>query len=127
VDDRDARVSLSVPADPTSIAVVRAVVASVASTLELPYDAVDDLRIAAAEACAMVLSGAEREGRLCVELTPDAAELRMRVWREGGTGAVSVDREGLGWRVIEGLTDGATVGEVDGHVAVELQVRTLAG
>ena len=46
----DEVVSLGLPADAASIAVVRAVVASVASKLALPYDAVDDLRIAAAEA-----------------------------------------------------------------------------
>ena len=45
-------------------------VASVASRLALPYDSVDDLRIAAAEACAFLLTRAEGGRRLRVELTP---------------------------------------------------------
>src|SRR5687768_17968107 len=76
VDDIDTTVNLSVPADPGSISVVRALVASVASKLDLPYDAVDDLRIAAAEAAALLLSGAEG-ARLCVDLDPDEAGLRL--------------------------------------------------
>ena len=63
MDHLDATVHLGLPADPGSIAVVRAVVASVASRLALAYDAVDDLRIAAAEASALLLSsGSEGAG-----------------------------------------------------------------
>jgi anti-sigma regulatory factor (Ser/Thr protein kinase) len=126
VDDIDTTVNLSVPADPGSISVVRAVVASVASKLDLPYDAVDDLRIAAAEAAALLLSDGAEGARLCVDLDPGEAGLRLTIWVEGSTTDLT-DREGLAWRVIEGLSDESSVRERDGGgSAIELLLRAVA-
>jgi hypothetical protein len=126
VEDIDTTVNLSVPADPGSISVVRAVVASVASKLDLPYDAVDDLRIAAAEAAALLLSDGAVGARLCVDLDPGEAGLRLTIWVEGSTADLT-DREGLAWRVIEGLSDEASVRERDGGgSAIELLLRAVA-
>jgi anti-sigma regulatory factor (Ser/Thr protein kinase) len=126
VDDIDTTVNLSVPADPGSISVVRAVVASVASKLDLPYDAVDDLRIAAAEAAALLLADGAEGARLCVDLDPGGAGLRLTIWVEGSTADLT-DREGLAWRVIEGLSDEASVRERDGGgSAIELLLRAVA-
>lgn len=127
VDDIDTTVNLSVPADPGSISLVRAVVASVASKLDLPYDAVDDLRIAAAEAAALLLSGGADGARLRVDLDPGEAGLRLTIWVEGSTTPDLSDREGLAWRVIEGLSDEASVRERDGGgSAIELRLRAVA-
>ena len=127
MDDIDTTVNLSVPADPGSISVVRAVVASVASKLDLPYDAVDDLRIAAAEAAALLLSDGAEGARLCVDLDPGEAGLRLTIWVEGSTMPDLSDREGLAWRVIEGLSDEAGVRERDGGgSAIELLLRAVA-
>jgi serine/threonine-protein kinase RsbW len=127
VDHPDATVNLGLPADPASIAVVRAVVASVASRLALPYDAVDDLRIAAAEASALLLSLGPEGSRLCVDLRPSDADLHLTIWVEGaGTAPELSRREGLAWRVLEGLADQADVREVDGSPAIELRLRTVA-
>ena len=126
MDDIDTTVNLSVPADPGSISVVRAVVASVASKLDLPYDAVDDLRIAAAEAAALLLSDGAEGARLCVDLDPGEAGLRLTIWVEGSTTDLT-DREGLAWRVIEGLSDEASVHKRDGGgSAIELLLRAVA-
>jgi serine/threonine-protein kinase RsbW len=121
-------VSLSLPADPESIALVRTMVAGVASKLALPYDAVDDLRIAAAEASAMLLTHGADGSRLRVDLVPSQADLRLTIWVEG-SGAAASDLTGsdsLAWRVIEGLADEAEVTEVHGDPAVELLVRTVS-
>lgn len=127
VDHPDATVNLGLPADPASIAVVRAVVASVASRLALPYDAVDDLRIAAAEASALLLSIGPGGSRLCVDLRPSDDDLHLTIWVEGAGAAPELSRrEGLAWRVLEGLADEADVREVDGSPAIELRLRTVA-
>ena len=126
MDDIDTTVNLSVPADPGSISVVRAVVASVASKLDLPYDSVDDLRIAAAEAAALLLSDRTEGARLCVDLDPSEAGLRLTIWVDGSMADLS-DREGLAWRVIEGLSDEASVRARDGGgSAIELLLRAVA-
>lgn len=126
VDHSNATVNLGLPADPESVAVVRAVVASVASRLALPYDAVDDLRIAAAEASALLLSFGPEGTRLCVDLQPSDADLHLTIWVEGAGAAPELAlREGLAWRVLEGLADEAGVREVDGSPAIELRLRTV--
>ena len=119
-------VSLSLPADPESIALVRTMVAGVASKLALPYDAVDDLRIAAAEASAMLLTHGADGSWLRVDLVPSQADLRLTIWVEG-SGAASdlTGSDSLAWRVIEGLADEAEVTDVDGDAAVELLLRTV--
>ncbi|MGH2629841.1 MAG: ATP-binding protein [Actinomycetota bacterium] len=119
-------VRLDLPADPESIGVVRAVVASVASRLALPYDSVDDLRIAAAEACTFLLTRADGGSRLCVELSPDTVALQLTIWVQGGGGVEpGGGRESLSWRVIEGLADHVAEVEVDGSPAIELRMRTV--
>ena len=126
MDDIDATVSLSLPADPGSISVVRAVVASVASKLDISYDSVDDLRIATAEAAALLLSHQAAGARLCVDLEPGDAGLRLTIWVEGSPTPVLSDREGLAWRVIEGLADEVVVRERDsGGSAIELLLRAV--
>lgn len=120
-------VNLGLPADPASIALVRTVVAGVASKLALPYDAVDDLRIAAAEASALLLTAGADGSRLRVDLQPSDADLVLTIWVEGaGTVPGLTDREGLAWRVIEGLADEVSVTEVDGNSAIELRLRTVS-
>jgi serine/threonine-protein kinase RsbW len=126
VVDIDTVVSMSLPADPDSISVVRAVVASVASKLDIPYDSVDDLRIAAAEAAALLLVPGGAGARLHVDLDPGDGRLRLTIWVEGSPTPDLSDREGLAWRVIEGLADEAVVHERDGGgSAIELQMRAI--
>lgn len=119
-------VSLSLPAEPESIALVRTIVSGVASNLALTYDAVDDLRIAAAEASAMLLTHGAHGSRLRVDLVPSVSDLRLTIWVEGsGTGPDIAGPDSLAWRVIEGLADEAAVTAVDGDAAVELRLRTV--
>jgi anti-sigma regulatory factor (Ser/Thr protein kinase) len=127
VEQLDRTVHLGLPTDPASIAVVRSVVASVASRLALPYDAVDDLRIAAAEAAAMLIAAGPHGSRLCVDLRPSSLDLQLTIWVEGaGEGIEIAGRDALAWRVIEGLTDGSDVSEVGGDTAIELRIRTVS-
>jgi serine/threonine-protein kinase RsbW len=121
----DGTVRLELPADPASLSVVRAVVASVASRLSLAYDSVDDLRIAAAEAGGVLLSSAAVEGQLRVELMPSETDLVLRMWVDGGAPSTITDRDGLAWRVIEGLADEASVIDMAGAPAIEMRIRTV--
>ena len=117
------KISLTVPASPSSIAIVRTVAATVAGRLEVPYDTVDDLRIAVAEACNRILTSA-----------PHAAELRLDVeWNEASLVATVSTAVSPGdqaperataweWRIIEGLTDHASEAITDGRFAIELRI-----
>lgn len=118
-------VRLDMPADPDSISIVRAVVASVASKLDLTYDSVDDLRIAAAEAAALLLTENRDHTRLLADLRTVPEGLRLALWIEGGDVTGLDDRSGIAWRVIEGLTDEANMIDVDGSRGIELIVRAV--
>jgi serine/threonine-protein kinase RsbW len=125
VDTLKGSVRLAMPADPGSISIVRAVVASVASKLDLSYDSVDDLRIAAAEASALLLSDDTPGTRLHADLESFEEGLRLALWVEGGDVAGLDERSGIAWRLIEGLTDEAEVVEIDGHQGIELRIRAV--
>lgn len=127
VTQDNATVSLGLPADAESISVVRAVVASVASRLALPYDAVDDLRIAVAEAATLLLTRGTGATRLRVDLSPHDDDLRLTVWVEGVVEDNDVAvRDSLAWRLIDGLTDEAVDTTVEDHPAIELRMRTVS-
>lgn len=125
MDTLKGSVRLAMPADPGSISIVRAVVASVASKLDLSYDSVDDLRIAAAEASALLLTAGNTGTRLYADLEPVADGLRLALWVDGGDATGLEDRSGIAWRLIVGLTDDADVIEIDGHRGIELLVRAV--
>jgi hypothetical protein len=125
VDTLKGSVRLAMPADPGSISIVRAVVASVASKLDLSYDSIDDLRIAAAEASALLLTAGKTGTRLYADLEPVAEGLRLALWVDGDDVSGLEERSGIAWRLIEGLTDDADVIEIDGHRGIELLVRAV--
>jgi len=126
VDDQHPLVSLGVPADAGSIAIVRAIVASVASKLALPYDAVDDLRIAAAEASTLLLTSGTTGSQLRVDLRPSPDDLHLTIWVTGVPSLPADGHDGLAWRVIEGLADDVSESLVEGNHAIELRMRTVA-
>jgi hypothetical protein len=61
-----------------------------------------------------------------VDLDPGESGLRLTIWVEGSTTQDLSDREGLAWRVIEGLSDEAVVRDRDGGgSAIELLLRAV--
>ena len=117
-------ISLTAPAAPSSVAVMRTVAASVAARLDVPYDTIDDLRIAVAEACNRLLNASRtaRELRLDVRLEP--AALTASVSIPAPPDGTTPDREGsLEWRIIEGLTDRSEEKVENGRLTIVLQIR----
>jgi serine/threonine-protein kinase RsbW len=127
VQNEPGDVTLNVPAVPSSVSIVRAVTAGVASRMALPYEAVDDLRIAVAEACNRLFALPEPQ-QLRVELAPGDDALRVVLSTDGGTRAWPRDDHdaSLAWKVIEGLTDGAEESLVAGRPTIALEIRTIA-
>lgn len=120
-------IRLELPAVPASIAIVRAVLVSLAGTMPLPYDGVDDLRIASAEAAALLVPAAGEDARLCVEFDRLDDGLGVTMWVQGSSAAAAPDhREGLGWQVIQGLTDEAAIVEAEGNPAIRLRIQAVS-
>lgn len=114
---------LEVPSRPDHVHVVRSVVASVAARLDMPLDAIEDLKIAINEACAHLLE------------TSQGTTLRFtfRTWPGGLEIAAAVDdpdvvwppdgfESSLTWLVLTALTDDASF-ERDGETILRFTKR----
>lgn len=125
----DRSVSVRVPPRAEFLALLRTVTGGVASRMELPLDAIDDLRLAVDEAVVLLLSKDRAATRVEMRLEPDDVELRVTVgtdspvepWPPHGFETT------LAWQVISGLTDGASITRSErGTPTITVVKRTIA-
>lgn len=118
-DDR-ADVELRLPADSAYASVLRTTTAALAARLDFTIDDIEDLRIAAGEAGALVLPEADAGADLRCEyfLSPGRLGLRLSV---PATGPAAPDPDSFAWQVLSTLAS-----ELDTHVADGRLVLTLA-
>jgi serine/threonine-protein kinase RsbW len=81
-------ITVSVPPESGSVQVLRAVTASVAARMNMPFDGIEDLRLAVDEACAWLL-GLAREAT--------SMTLRLRPMDDRLEAVVSIDAAGRAW------------------------------
>ena len=119
-------VSLSVPAKPDFLHVVRAVVSGVGARQGLSYDAINELCLAASEAAAYLLGltpedrDATRGGRLSVRLRADD-DIDVTVMTDAPvpTWPPPAQRT-LAWRILAGLVDDVSFVVEEGCPAIRL-------
>jgi serine/threonine-protein kinase RsbW len=120
-------ISVSVPARAGSVHVLRAVTTSVAARLPIPFDGIEDLRLAVDEACAWLLA----RGRSATEMT-----LRLRPLDDRLEAEVSIDaaegpwpptdlEQSLPWRILSALVDTLSLNTDPGGPSILLTKRTL--
>jgi serine/threonine-protein kinase RsbW len=101
------RVALTLPASGTYLAVVRTTTATLAARNDFVLDDVEDLRIAADEACAMLLADALPGTSLTCEFAIGADSLAMSVTARVAGGR-EPDRDSFSWTVLNALADELT-------------------
>jgi serine/threonine-protein kinase RsbW len=113
---RRAEVRLSIPADSAYVAVPRAVVGNLAARNNFTVDAIDDLRIAVDEACALLLPQAI-DGVLDCVFWIDPPLLTVRTtatvpddWKP--------DTASFGWTVLSALVEFAAAETIDGRLTI---------
>ena len=122
-------VSLSVPAKPDFLQVVRAVVSGVGARRGLSYDAINELCLAASEAAAYLLGltpakGVARGGRLSVRLrAEDDIDVTVMIDAPVPMWPPPAQRT-LAWRILAGLVDQVSFVLAEGCPAIRL---VLAG
>jgi serine/threonine-protein kinase RsbW len=128
-EPQDRSVSVSVPPRTEFLALLRTVTGGVAIRMQLPLDAIDDLRLAVDEAVAFLLTTDRDATRVEMRLDPSDAELTATI----STDSPIVlwpprDYQGtLPWQVISGLTDGAEMLRSErGAPVIRFVKRTLA-
>lgn len=104
--DRDAIV-VSVPPRAEFVHVLRAVTAAVASRLQVPYDAIEDLRLAVDEASARLLMLRAETHVLTLRLEPHADRLEIVVYVDASVTEWPAPglEETLAWKVLVALVD----------------------
>ncbi len=106
---RAERLELRVPTSPPQLPAVRAMTGDLAMRMDFDLDAVEDLRLAVDEACAILAAVALRDVPLTVvfEATRDA--LRIDAWVPTSPGT-DVPKDGFGWAVLQTLVDSVDAG-----------------
>ena len=118
-------VTVTVPARPDFVRLLRTVVASVGARLDLPYDRIDDLRIAVDEACAQLL--ATPSETMTMKVTPDTTRIVVLVCSDATVEAAGWPppdvEESLAWRILAGLADQVRFELSDDGPAVRVEVE----
>ncbi len=120
-------VELRIPSKPEWVAVARLAISGIANRLPFSVEAIEDLKLAVAEACTMCIQGASNSDTIDItcEASADSLQIRVRDHGYGGTRSepprprsVTLS-EGLGVFLIQAIMDEVEY-NVDPHSGVEL-------
>ena len=119
-----ADVTVTIPARPDFVRLLRAVVGSVGARLDLTYDRIDDLRMVVDEASAQLLRLPSRS--LTMRVTPgERMVITVRTDAPANGAWPPADLEdSLAWRVLSGLADDVRFELTDGGPAVRIEMDT---
>jgi len=121
----DQIISLRAPAEPSSVSIVRAVAANVVAATDVPYEIVDDLRLAVAEACNRLLTIYPRAKRLFLDTHVLGRSVELNVSVDGGPAEGSAEDAVMPWRIIEALTERAEERTIDGRPTIVMHVSMV--
>ena len=113
---RAERLELRVPTTPTQLPAVRAMAGDLAMRMDYDLDAVEDLRLAVDEACAILAALGLADEPLTVVFETTRSGLHIDAWVPATVGT-QVPRDGFGWAVLQTLVDA-----VDGRPATQADV-----
>ncbi|HET8559900.1 MAG TPA: ATP-binding protein [Marmoricola sp.] len=116
-------VELRLPADNVYVSVLRMTTAGLAARLDFTLDDIEDLRMAVGEACALVLEGADPEGRLCVGFELDEGSMLVTVAADSTT-PEAPDTDTFAWQVLSALATDLEAGNDEGRKSVSFRAST---
>jgi len=120
-------ITVSVPPETGSVQVLRAVTASVAARMNMPYDGIEDLRLAVDEACAWLLALAEEATSMTLRLRPmdDRLEAVVSIDAAGRAWPPPDLEQSLSWKVLSELVDTVALDAEASGPSIRLIKRTL--
>ena len=126
MEDLSAPITVNVAARPDALHILRVVAASAAALLQMPFDAVDEVRIAVDEAGVLLLASSPAADALQLEITTSDGSLLITIGTDvpAAEWPRPIDRESWSWTVIQGLTlDPRFVSRDDGRPAIRFRTR----
>jgi len=126
VEDLSTPITVNVAARPDALHILRVVAASAAALLQLPFDAVDEVRIAVDEAGVLLLASSPDADALQLEITTSDGSLLITIGTDAPTAdwPRPVDRESWSWTVIQGLTLDPRFVSDDGRPRIRFRTRS---
>jgi serine/threonine-protein kinase RsbW len=118
-----AEVRLSIPADSAYIAVPRSVVGNLAARNDFTLDAIDDLRIAVDEACALLPQSADGVLECVFQIAPPQLTVRTSAVVPNGW---QPDTTSFGWTVLTALVESAAAETIDGRLTITVTATATA-
>lgn len=116
------QVVVTVPADPTYVAVLRTTTAVLAARLDFSIDEIEDLRIVVDEAAALLIAKAAADAALECRLRTHTEGLALTLSCRLTPGSAPA-QDGFAWTVLEALSDGVRLGQQDGASTVHIVRR----
>jgi serine/threonine-protein kinase RsbW len=120
-----APIVVTLPPRATYLFVARTVTAGLAARTQLPFDSVEDLRIAVTEACGRLIAANHGATQMRLELRSSDDSLTVRVSVDaGGVEWPGADgHTSTSWQLIEGLCDDARDEMIAGQPATVLRMQ----
>lgn len=119
-----ADVTVTIPARPDFVRLLRTVVASVGARFDLTYDRIDDLRMVVDEASAQLLRVPSQTLTMTVRPGERMVILVRTDASSNGAWPPAEFEETLAWRVLSGLADDVRFEQADGAPAVRIEMDT---
>lgn len=118
-------ITLSIPARPDYVHILRSVTATIAAQLNFSFDDIEDLRLAIDEACAYLLGVPAEKTVITMQIAPDGTELELLASVDAGTAALppADAQQTVMWHILAALTDEARFEETEGGPAIRLTKR----
>jgi hypothetical protein len=121
--EHDVRIELSLPSDSRYMRLARLMASGVATTCGLPLEEVEDFRIAVDELCATLMEiGDGEQVTLSFVLDGDVLVVEGRTGSSHADG-IDEDRLSLSRQILDVVTDGHKLSQVDGHTAFTARKR----
>jgi hypothetical protein len=121
--EHGSRIELSLPSDSRYMRLARLMASGVATTCGLPLEEVEDFRIAVDELCATLMEiGHGEQVKLAFVLDGDSLVVEGRT-SSAATGDIDGDRLNLSRQILDVVTDGHDLHQVDGHTAFTARKR----
>ena len=116
---------VSIPATGEFVHVLRSVIASIAALRNLPYDDIDDLRIAVDEACAHLLTIRSPASAIRLRISPSSAAIEVVASTDAQVSEwpASGAEQTLTWQVLAALADEAVFERESDHPAIRFAKR----
>ena len=115
----DSQAELTVPADTSYVAMVRSATVAMAANADFTVDAMEDLRLAVDEACALIIADATPDSQMTIAWRASGNHLAIEVSGPSSSGA-PVARDTFAWTVLSALVD-----EVEATVEADRQTIVL--